>query len=158
MRIRIAALAIAFGWLSNGMCADSPSPDVIVVELRPEQGILGEMLTREAKRAKELKRIPFVQLTSSACAACDVLTSSLTNDDVKETLAGAYIIKLDTAVWRNHLRPRGFDTRDLPRFYLINAAGEPVGRTLLGNTWVGVPHAQLLSELKYFFKTEQKAK
>lgn len=116
----------------------SSSTGFTIVRLRPEDGILADMLAEEAEKAAALGQIPVVEFDATWCPPCIAIDAAIEAEDtlMVDAYAGTYIIKLDVDEWGwNDGQVEFFQFKYIPVYFKLDRSGNPTGEMIDGGAW-----------------------
>lgn len=125
---------------------------VTVVNLTPKQGELATLLKGEVSNARRMGKVPFVQLTAEWCGPCKALRASMGDPLMQDAFAGTHVIRLDVDEWEGKLQPLGMMSDVIPKFYALNPAARPEGKTITGGAWGEDIPKNMAPPLKKYFR------
>jgi hypothetical protein len=115
---------------------------------------LRELLVDAGKRARTLKRTPFLELGAPWCGPCQELQQLLdtkpTNPVVLEEFSHAYIIRLNVDTWKREFVSIGFSGKSIPVFLSIDTTGMVTDSVSLTQWRANTPEG--LRTVQAFFK------
>jgi thiol-disulfide isomerase/thioredoxin len=126
--------------------AEPPPRPFVLVELGPTQGDLQPLLREHAEKARARGLKPFVEFYADWCRPCKLLASLMNDPFIVEAFTGTYVLKLNFDDWQDKLAEAGFQPREIPMFYALDARGQPTGRKLSGDAW-GKANAESMSKV-----------
>ena len=129
----------------------TPAGPSVVVELRPSDGNLMELLQREAAKAEAQGSSAFVQLHAGWCGPCRALKASMNDPRMADAFRGTTILRLDFDQWRDSLGAAGMRGVTVPMFFELDRMGRPTGRSINGNAWAENIPQNMAPPLKRFF-------
>ena len=123
-----------------------------VQRLNPTEGMLSDLLLREARGAYAKGHIPVLACCGHWCQSCRDLFVSMGDKLMIDTFKGVHIVKVDIDDWQSQLYDHGFAMRSVPHFELLNDAGKPCGMSITGAAWGDDDTARgIAPHLKKFF-------
>lgn len=124
-------LLLASLWLTAAPLAPGES-----VRLNPAQGELAELLAKQATRGHAAGLDVLVQLDASWCEPCKTLKRLEADPRVKAAYAGTLRVQIDIDDFAYEAFQRcGLDSRQIPRFVMLDAKGRPKARPLDPVRW-----------------------
>jgi thiol-disulfide isomerase/thioredoxin len=134
---------------------ESPAADLFtVVHVRPEDGLLVDLVQGAAQQAQAIGRTPFVEFYANWCPPCNALRESLGDERMIAAFSGTYIIKVNVDEWRSSLPSSGFHVVGIPVFFAVDSAGKSTGRSIDGGAWDENIPENMAPPLKKFFHPE----
>jgi thiol-disulfide isomerase/thioredoxin len=142
------ALAAVVLWMSAVAAAAPPT----VMDFAPGDVPLQQLLQREANKAREAGKVPFVQMTAEWCGPCKKLRASMNDPLMQDAFAGTYIIRLDQDAWKPQLKSVGLKDDPIPMFHVLDEKGRPNGRKISGAAWGEDIPRNMAPPLQKFFR------
>jgi thiol-disulfide isomerase/thioredoxin len=118
--------------------AFAPNPNFTLVRIYREDGNLRTQLIAEAKKAKKLGQVPFVEYDATWCPPCENITEILASKNplMMDAYRGVYLIHLDTDNWGWGDEDAGFVIDGIPAFFAFDPeTGEATGAMIDGGDW-----------------------
>jgi len=111
--------------------------DFTLVRIYPQDGDLQSQLAAEAKKAKALGQMPFVEFDATWCPPCQKITAALAHKDalMLRAYSGIYLIHADVDQWGWRNPQAGFSFDAIPVFYRLDADGKSTGDVIDGGAW-----------------------
>jgi len=131
---------------------------VPLVNLKPSDGKLADLLKREVKKAKAAGRTPFVEIGATWCGPCKKLEAALGDSLMTDAFAGTYIIHLDLDAWKKDLTTFGLTSPAVPVFFAIDSVGHAIGPKIDGGAWGEDIPQNMAPPLRQFFQANLKKK
>jgi thiol-disulfide isomerase/thioredoxin len=132
--------------------AVAPPRPFALVELAPTQGDLQPLLREHVEKARARGLKPFVEFYADWCKPCKALASMMNDPFIVAAFTGTYLIKLNFDDWQDKLAEAGFQPREIPMFYALDALGQPTGRKLSGDAWGRADAESMSKVLGPFFR------
>ena len=131
---------------------EPPPRPFVLIELAPTLGDLRPLLREHAAKARARGLKPFVEFYADWCRPCKALAALMNDPFIVEAFTGTYVIKLNFDDWVPKLPDTGFQPREIPMFYALDARGQPTGRKLSGDAWGRANAESMAKALGPFFR------
>lgn len=139
------AVGVVVGGFALGCAAHhvlpgaSPNDAFAVVEIRPRpQQTLKDQIVQEVAVAEAHGLAPFLELTSDLSRRCFLLDHSFDDPEMRQALAGTYIIRIDINRWVGRFGETGLDRipMALPGFVELFEGGRGIGPYVDARSWI----------------------
>jgi thiol:disulfide interchange protein len=125
---------------------------VQLVDLKPADGKLPELLRLQAQRAAKLHLKPVAELSADWCKPCAAIKRYLSDPQMVEAFHEVLLIRLDIDQWpANTLQDAGLDASGVPFFFKLDASGHASGQKISSSVWGADIPANMAPPLKAFF-------
>lgn len=124
----------------------------MVVNLKPADGKLPELLRLQAQRAAKLHLKPVAELSAEWCKPCAAIKRYLGDPQMVEAFHEVLLIRLDIDQWpADKLDAAGLHTSGVPFFFKLDPSGHASGQKISSAVWGEDIPANMAPPLKAFF-------